>query len=49
MIPLILLLVATAIVFGFGFVTTWFFVVAAVLFAVWSAGFFTSRGGWYGL
>lgn len=49
MIPLILLLTAAAIFFGFGFVSTWFFAVAAVLFVVWSAGFFTSRGGWYGL
>jgi multisubunit Na+/H+ antiporter MnhC subunit len=48
-IPLILVLVVTAIVFGFGFVATWLFAVAAVLFVVWSAGFFTGRGGWYGL
>jgi hypothetical protein len=48
MIPLLLLLIVTAVVFGFGFAATWLFVVAAILFVVWAAGLFVGRGRWYG-
>ncbi len=48
MIPLLLLFIATAVVFGFGFVTPWLFVVAAALFGVWAAGLFVGGGRWYG-
>ncbi len=48
MIPLLLLFIVTAAVFGLGFVTTWLFAVAAVLFVVWAAGLFVGDGRWYG-
>jgi len=48
MIPLLLLLFATALVFGLGFVARWLFIVAAILFTVWVIGLFTGRGRWYG-
>jgi hypothetical protein len=47
-IPLLLLLIATAVVFGLGFATTWLFIVAGVLFAIWAVGLFVGRGRWYG-
>ena len=48
MIPLLLVLIVTAVVFGLGFVTTWLFILAAFLFAVWAAGLFVGRGRWFG-
>jgi hypothetical protein len=46
-VPLILLLVLAAVVFGFGFVATWLFILAAALFVVWTIGLFAGRGRFY--
>ena len=48
MIPLLLMLIAIAVVFGLGFAVTWLFILAAVLFVAWAAGLFVGRGRWYG-
>ncbi len=48
MIPLILLLILVALLFGFGFVVKWLFILAAILFVIWVIGFFVGRGRWYG-
>lgn len=47
MIPLLLLLIAIALVFGLGFLARWLFILAAILFTVWVIGFFVGRRRWY--
>ena len=47
MIPLLLLLIVIALVFGLAFVARWLFILAAILFAVWVIGFFIGSRRWY--
>jgi len=46
---ILLLLLLVAILFGLGFVAKWLFIVAAVLFVLWLAGWAVRPGGgrWY--
>ena len=46
---ILLLLLLVAIVFGLGFVSKWLFIVAAVLFVLWLAGWLVRPSGrrWY--
>jgi hypothetical protein len=46
---ILLLLLLVAILFGLGFVAKWLFLVAAVLFVLWLAGWLVrpSGGRWY--
>ena len=45
----LLLLLLIAILFGLGFVVKWLFILAAVLFIMWLAGWLIRPGGsrWY--
>ncbi len=47
MIPLILLLILIALLFGFGFVVKWLFILAAILLIVWVVGLVVGRGRFY--
>jgi hypothetical protein len=46
---ILLFLLLVAILFGLGFVAKWLFIVAAVLFVLWLAGWAVRPGGgrWY--
>jgi len=46
---ILLLLLLIAIVFGLGFVAKWLFIIAAILFVMWLAGWLVRPGGgrWY--
>jgi hypothetical protein len=49
MIPLILVLLLAALLFGLGFAVKWLFIVAAIVFIVWVVGFFVHGSNrWYG-
>jgi hypothetical protein len=46
---ILLLLLLIAILFGLGFVAKWLFIIAAILFVMWLAGWLVRPGGgrWY--
>jgi len=46
MIPLLLLVITMAVVFGIGFAARWLFVMAAILFMVWVMRSFIGRKRW---
>lgn len=48
-VVVLLLLLLVAILFGLGFVVKWLFILAAVLFVLWLAGWLVRPGGarWY--
>ena len=48
MLPLILVLLLVAILFGLGFVVKALFWIAIIVLIVWLLGFFIGRGRWYG-
>jgi len=49
LVPVLLLLLLVAILFGLGFVVKWLFIVAAVLLILWVAGWLVRPSGrrWY--
>ena len=49
MVALLIVLLLIALLFGFGFVVKWLFILAAILAIIWIIGFFarTGSGRWY--
>lgn len=48
MLPLIIVLLIVALLFGLGFFIEALFWIAAILFVIWLVGLIVGRGRWYG-